>query len=425
MLRVLQVVHQFLPRYTGGTEQYTARVAAALTAQGHACAVFTGGDAAGQSEWNGIPVITVPGGLRGPKGALATFRAAFTNPEAESAFSALLDSFRPDVVHVQHLLGLSPHLPAMASARGVPVVATLHDYWFECANGQLVTEWGDLCHGPAAGINCAACGAHRLNARPLVAAAPLLAPLFVARSRRIVRGLKHARVALTPSDFIAGRALRAGFAPDTVRRVRFGIPRPNSVPVTGRVPRSSDGLRIAYAGSLAPRKGVHVLIEAFQRLVLPRASLTIAGPLDDFPEYVAGLQRSAAASPNIRFTGRLDAAEVLRLLSDSSVLAVPSLWYENAPLVIAEAFAAGTPVVVSRAGALAEMVKDGVDGLHFRMGDADDLARVLRLLATDSGLLARLASGVTAPPTMDDHLAELLGIYRGLAAGAAHGHAAP
>lgn len=412
ILRVLQVVHQFLPRYVGGTEQYTARVAQGLLERGHAVTVFAGGDAHAAGEWQGVPVVTVPGGLRGPNGALTTFRAAFVNPETEARFAALLDAFRPSVVHVQHLLGLSPRLPALAALRGVPVVATLHDYWFECANGQLVTERGALCDGPVAGVNCAVCGAYRLHAPPLLAAAPVLAPLFLARNRRIRAGLEHAAILMAPSDFLARRALGAGIPARLLRRVRFGIPHQPVGDHNAQRPPTADAFRISYVGSLAPRKGVHILLDAFTRLTAPHAHLTIAGPLDDFPAYVRELQRAARDVPRVTFTGRLTASEVAGLLRETDVMVAPSLWYENAPLVIAEAFAAGVPVVASRAGALAELVTDGVDGRHFRMGDAADLARVLGELAADPAQMARLRGGIQPPPTLDDHLTALLEIYR-------------
>lgn len=411
--RVLQVVHQFLPRYVGGTELYAARVALGLTARGHTCAIFTGGDVAGHTLWEGVPVHSVPGGLRGPRGAVATFRSAFANPEAESAFVALLDQFQPDLVHIHHLVGLSPRLPALAAARGIPVVATLHDYWFECANGQLVTERGQLCNGPIAGLNCAVCGTQRLGVPALAAAAPVLAPVFLARNRRIRSGLDAAARLLAPSDFIARRAAAAGLDAERIHRVRFGIPEAMTPPTAPVERRDSTALRVAYVGSVAPRKGVHVLVNAV--LQLARAGrpvqLTVGGGLDDFPDYSARLENMAAQSPAVKLAGRLSPAAVGALLRSSDVLVVPSLWYENAPLVIAEAFAAGLPVAVSRVGALMELVEDGVDGLHFRMDDAADLAATLRRLCDHPGLLRQLRSGVKPPPTMDAHIAELMEHY--------------
>jgi glycosyltransferase involved in cell wall biosynthesis len=101
----------------------------------------------------------------------------------------------------------------------------------------------------------------------------------------------------------------------------------------------------------------------------------------------------------------LDRAGVTAALADDDVLVVPSRWYENSPNVILEAFAAGVPVVAAGHGGLAEMVRDGVDGLLFRPGDAAALAAALRRLAAEPGLLAQLGAGVRPPFGVDEELA--------------------
>ena len=96
------------------------------------------------------------------------------------------------------------------------------------------------------------------------------------------------------------------------------------------------------------------------------------------------------------------------------MLVVPSIWYENAPLVISEAFRNEVPVVASRLGGMAEMVTDGVDGCLFDAGSADDLARVLRTLGEDRDVLARLRTGITSPRTVDDDAGALESVYEEL-----------
>ncbi len=102
------------------------------------------------------------------------------------------------------------------------------------------------------------------------------------------------------------------------------------------------------------------------------------------------------------------------MLVELDALVVPSVWYENAPLVISEAFAAGLPVVASRLGGMAEAVRDGIDGLLFAPSDPGDLARVLRALATEPGLLDRLAAGVRAPRPLATEISDLLSLAREL-----------
>jgi len=118
-----------------------------------------------------------------------------------------------------------------------------------------------------------------------------------------------------------------------------------------------------------------------------------------------------------RLMGAYQPAQVARLLEPLDVVVVPSLWYENAPLVISEAFASRLPVVASRLGGMAEMVHDGVDGMLFEPGDSKDLARVLGRLARDRAWLASLREGVRPPRSLEEDAAGLRALYRDLLGG--------
>jgi glycosyltransferase involved in cell wall biosynthesis len=96
------------------------------------------------------------------------------------------------------------------------------------------------------------------------------------------------------------------------------------------------------------------------------------------------------------------------------VLAVPSLWPENSPLVIHEAFQAGLPVVGSRLGGTADLVADGTNGLLYEAFSAADLAAALRRLLDEAGLLDRLAAGVPAVKSIDQDAGEWEERYRRL-----------
>ena len=167
-----------------------------------------------------------------------------------------------------------------------------------------------------------------------------------------------------------------------------------------------------FLGSLAWQKGVHVLIEAFNRLD-ERASLTIYGSERTFPDYVAELKR-LARHPNIRFAGLLEPQQVGAALRQMDCLVVPSLWYENSPLVIQEAFGVGVPVVASRLGALPEKVKDGSTGRLFTAGSVDDLAAVLQDLVTHPQMLSGMAERTVPAPSMAVHAAYLEQIYQSM-----------
>ncbi len=167
-----------------------------------------------------------------------------------------------------------------------------------------------------------------------------------------------------------------------------------------------------FLGSLAWQKGVHVLVEAFNRLS-PAAALTIYGSDSAFPEYAAQV-KAAARHPHLRFAGSLDYRHVGAALRQMDCLVAPSVWYENSPLVIQEAFAVGLPVVASRLGALTEKVQEGVTGYLFAPGDSADLARVLQRLVEEPARLQALRAAIAPGPDIHAHAWEIAEIYHRL-----------
>jgi len=93
---------------------------------------------------------------------------------------------------------------------------------------------------------------------------------------------------------------------------------------------------------------------------------------------------------------------------------VPSIWWENSPVVIQEALRNRRPVICSDIGGMAEKVRDGVDGFHFAAGNPLALAALIRRMVEDRGLLEDVADRMTGTPAMVAGMAEYLGVYRGL-----------
>ncbi len=131
-----------------------------------------------------------------------------------------------------------------------------------------------------------------------------------------------------------------------------------------RGPRDTT-LRIGFVGTLVWHKGVHVLLDAVRQLPPTAWELNIFGSTETFPDYVAELPRAAAGLP-VAFTGAFDRERAADVYAQMDVLVVPSLWLENSPLVIHEAFMAGVPVVAARMGGIADLVTDGVERIALR-----------------------------------------------------------
>ena len=324
----------------------------------------------------------------------------------------ILAEVRPDVVHFHHVSLWGSGALRAAREAGARVVLTLHDYHLICDTAVLLRRDLTPCaEGPRG--ECTDC----LRRHPLLperwGGAPRDAAFAAAARERLARhraDLAAVDVAIAPSRFLAGVFLEAGLlAPSQLARLSYGYPGPLRPP---RAPAPGGTLRVGYIGGLYPSKGVHVLVEAFRHLRGVDAAAEVRGHLDWFPDYVAELRRAAAGLP-VRFTGPYTRAEVDLVLAGFDVLVVPSLWYENLPITIQEAYRNGLPVVATDLGGMAESVADGVSGLLFPRGDAPALAACLRRLAQDRGLLARLAQGRPAVPGLEPTVDRIEALYTG------------
>lgn len=471
-MRVLLVTHRFPPHHTAGVENYTSDLAQAL-AKEVTVAVATTLKVISRpmghlekSRRDGFDVYTAVNHHVFPD-----YTSSYADPRMESAFGRILDEFRPDVVHIQHVMYWSTRIAATARARGIRVVATLHDYWTGCSRmGQLIDPDGRLCASPNATI-CPSCMSRtrwrqsrsaerwieRLTTIRRITGVPLdgvLRRLEALRARRKTvsagTGLRtsHESAATpeAPSDGIDWpaeyRARRAAFfawadavelflAPsaslarahaefgvptEKIEEVRFGIAGRR---FDRRSPpnRPSDRpLAIAFLGQIAPHKGLHVLIDAVCALPENSVRLTIAGSDDHAKDYGASLQKSAPGS--VRFVGRLDRAGVDRLLSESDLLCVPSLWNEGAPLVIQEAFVAGCPCLVSDLGGMADLVAPGIGGDRVKVGDVSAWTAAIGRVGNDRTILERWRAAIPEVPEKAAHVAAVLQRYRRLLGGA-------
>ncbi|MEW6235578.1 MAG: glycosyltransferase [Candidatus Omnitrophota bacterium] len=191
---------------------------------------------------------------------------------------------------------------------------------------------------------------------------------------------------IAPSPFLRQKFIEYGLPPDKIEFSDYGIAS-EAYAAEPRVPQIP--IRFLYVGTIVEHKGLHVLIDAFNRLPLASAILDVYGNLDEFTGYVKRIQ-AAVAHPGIRLRGRAENRDIPRILSNSDVLVIPSIWFENSPITIHEAFLARVPVITSRLGGMADLVRDGDNGLLFEVGNDNDLSRCLKRLVDDPAQIERL-----------------------------------
>jgi glycosyltransferase involved in cell wall biosynthesis len=248
---------------------------------------------------------------------------------------------------------------------------------------------------------------------PLRALRPLVALPLAYRNRVLRAAAAEIDRFIAPSAFLREQYARQGFPAEKIAVLENGM---DLRRLAGEaLPAPEVRPHFGFLGSLAWQKGVHILIEAFNRLPPDAASLTIFGSDRAFPAYGAEL-RALARHAQIRFAGALPFDAVGGALRSLDALLMPSLWYENSPLVIQEAYALGVPVIASRLGALEEKVQEGVTGRLFPAGDAAALAEVLGDIVRAPGQLAAFRRNLPPPPDIDSHAAALVGTYEELLA---------
>lgn len=426
-MNILLAVHHYPPRYKGGGEETARRLARGLIERGHRVRVVcveridegpAEGAAATDELFEGVPVRRLAFDLRR---APDRFRWEYDNPWVAAQIRRLIAEERPDVLHLVGGYLLSGSVLRVARECEVPAVVRLTDFWFLCPRTTMLRSDGTLSGPPIDAVRCARClgeesRRYRLPARLLPFAADLLwrlrrqpASRTRARLAFLLDALDGASAVLSPSQFLHNTYVAAGVDRARIHFVRQGI----MLPDDGQREAPAGSLRLGYLGQIAPLKGVDVLLRAVRLLPDVRLTLSVYGDLGVDPNYAARLRRLAAGDPRIRLMGTYqDYGRLSNALRAIDALVVPSVWYENSPNVILEAYAHGIPVIASDLGGMAELVRHEESGLLFRPGDARDLARQIGRLASEPSLLGVLASGVPPVKTSAEEIDEHEGWYR-------------
>jgi glycosyltransferase involved in cell wall biosynthesis len=265
--------------------------------------------------------------------------------------------FRPDVIHVHNTFPLvSPAIYWVAAKAGIPIVQTLHNFRFLCLSALFMRD-GQVCedcfgHLPWRGV------VHKCYRNSTAASIVLAGMITLHRGLGSYRNKVTRYIAL--NDFCRNKFIAGGLPKD-----KFSV-KPNFIDNlnTPDWEARQGGL---FVGRLSKEKGLDVLAEAVKLLPINPVKVIGGGELESFAQFSFGTD----------YLGFQPLDTILAKMRQSSYLVLPSIWYENFPRTIVEAFACGLPVIASRIGALAEIIVDGTTGLLFESGNAQDLAEKL------------------------------------------------
>jgi len=458
-MRVLLVAHNYPPAHTAGVEQHTAQVARELVRRGVEVHVFCadkdiarGDGQLVEREHEGVRVFEFTNNL-----GYESFRQTWNFQPALDVFARVLERLSPEVVHFQHLMYLSSGCLAAARTRAA-CVFTLHDYWLQCARfGQRLHPDGSHC----ATIDLVRCGECMASFKFRQSAAERVAGRWIAEVRDsfgldlsrtaknaarklgLARGgagspdparaatltvdlrerdttlreavLRDVQRLIAPSRFLFERMVEWGIPRERLELLRMGaeVDRFAAFPRTRAAGAGDAPLRVVFLGTFAPHKAPLLLAQAWGDLapaLRENASLEFFGSGAHYPDYVEAL-RNAAAAVGARVEGVLTRDGVARTMTSADLLVMPSVWWENAPLVLIEAVEARTPILVSELGGMAEYVHERPCGATFRAGDRADLALKLAELLADRARLRSFYRDAAPAPTMADNVERMQAIY--------------
>ncbi|WNO06247.1 glycosyltransferase family 4 protein [Rhodoferax mekongensis] len=277
--------------------------------------------------------------------------------DVASDFENTVRTFRPDVVHVHNTFPLiSPAIYWVVTRLRVPVIQTLHNFRLMCPQAMFLRN-GKVCEDCLGTVPWR--GAARGCYRGSVLQSTVLAGMVtVHRAMGTWQNKVTRYIAL--NEFCRGKFIEGGLPAE-----RIAI-KPNFVDFEPPAPAARQGF--LFVGRLSSEKGVDVLVNAQRQLA--GSTLRVAGTGPDAPLL--------NEVPGLTALGALQMEQVRHEMSAAMAMVLPSIWYENFPRTLVEALGCGLPVIASRIGALAELVKDGETGLLFEPGNADDLAQKMR-----------------------------------------------
>jgi glycosyltransferase involved in cell wall biosynthesis len=292
---------------------------------------------------------------------------------------ALIAWTKPDVVHVHHFAFWSLDLLEILYRLDMRVVFTFHEYMAICQNlGQMIKTDRRLCEA-ASPAECNACF-------------PDFTPgQFFLREQIFRTYLSYCDRFLAPSKFLLDRYVNWGLDPDASEVVenplapamleRGQAARVHAHQHPPERAKAARRVRFGFFGQINKFKGVDVLLRAVALLpshVKARLEVGIHGANLDHQEdgFKTEISELLAANKDVlAFFGPYDNQRVPDLMTSYDWVVVPSIWWENSPVVIQEALLMGKPVLCARIGGMAEKVRENVTGRYFEPGSASDLAR--------------------------------------------------
>ena len=426
-MKILKIIHGYPPEYNAGSEIYSQTLCNALSAN-HEVHVFTREENPFLPDYNlrtesdvNEPnirkhIVNIP---------LLRHRYRYQHEEVDSLFAVLLDTIRPDIIHVGHLNHLSTSL--LKGVKNIPIVFTLHDYWLVCPRGQFIQRnpqdsldvWKE-CDGQEDRKCAERCysGYFSGDAKEWEEDTQYWTN-WVARRQSHLKGmLELVDIFIAPSRYLLDRFKKEINLPDDkfiCLDYGFDLTR-----FSERKRQKENNFVFGYIGTHTPQKGIHLLIKAFGK-IKGNCTLKIWGRVR--AEITGSLKQIAESLPEdvqnkIKWLPEYSNNEITdQVFNTIDVLIVPSIWVENSPLVLHEAQQAGVPAITANIGGMSEFVQHEKNGLLFKFRDEESLAFQMQRLLDNPDFAKKLGkdrylySAQGDIPDIKEHVQKIEEIY--------------
>ncbi len=389
-----------------GAETYLFDVMDLLKVHGHEVIPFAMHHSENEkTPWSKYFVSNID--LRAPqgiRGKLAIASRAIYFAEAKRKFERLVKETNPDIVHIQNIYHeISPSILNVCRKYNIPVVQTVHDYKLICPNYKL------FCNGK---IETFCKGGdfykeifHKCTSGSISASALTALEMYIHKWLHIYdRGVKYW---IAPSKAVKDILVEYGMPKERINVMHHFFD------TTAVTPATSVGKYILCYGRLSEEKGFHVAIQAMKSLPGQRLKIAGEGPMKDL---LVSLAYEEGVSDRVDFVGFVKGAALKKLIRESRIVLVPSVWFEVFGYTIVEAMAANKVVLGSRIGAIEEILGSVDARLLFTPGDSDDLAKKALALLCDNTRLERLGqksrSWVQKNLFPEDYYNRLIELYK-------------
>ncbi len=437
-MKILFVTHSFLPYSSTGVEIYTYNTTRRLLDSNNDVLIYSAVFDPKreplerfQYKYNELKVEAFYHNL-----SSGNFVESYRDKRKDKIFSDLVKRFKPDIIHIQHLMFHSVDYLKIAKEMNIPVVLTLHDFYYYCPNLGLKLFLNKfICKGKFP-LKCAICfktsnlNVHRLDTflyknisedsfiKKIPEKFPHIFNLIkslrllrrgpspdeiIDREKTMLEMLGSVDVIIAPSMYYKNFFEGYSGHPDIIH-LDYGFVFPSK-----RIKKSSKStkVRLGFVGTISRHKGAHLLIDISKRY---KDSVKIHVWGNDRNDRV--LSKKLKSLANIKYNGLYNPEEISSVYGGIDYLIVPSIWEENSPLVIHESLLYNTPVIASRKGGNAELIIEGKNGFLFDIEDRDSLFSILEKIISGNIRIKNLDKSTVL--SMDEHIKKLIEVYKRL-----------